>query len=171
MSSSRSSSRSRRHRTKRATSATSDVAKQVSDEIVRPASSMELSYPKKPILATLGYEGARHVISDYLPSSRFDNVVGMRLPDLSQQTANLVRDLRDTLRRIGINTLCLSQDSQFYISVVKCRLHTWSYMKAGLLCFHVFIDLRSRMPHRISAWSQDEPAIYLLTFIALYICE
>ena len=57
----------------------------------------------------VGFEGARHVISEFVPragqsmrrTTNDERVVGLRPPDLSQQTTNVVKDLSASLLRIG----------------------------------------------------------------------
>lgn len=59
-------------------------------------------------MAQLGFEGARHLLSNRLPSARRERVVGLRMPELNSEIAESVLPLSETLKRLDLSGIRLS---------------------------------------------------------------
>lgn len=59
------------------------------------------------LVTQLGFEGARHMKSDRLPSARRERVVGLRLSELNSETRDVVLPLMKTVKRIDISGIRL----------------------------------------------------------------
>lgn len=59
-------------------------------------------------VAQLGFEGARHMLSNRLPSARRERVVGLRMQELNSELAESVLPLSETIRRLDLSAIRLS---------------------------------------------------------------
>lgn len=59
-------------------------------------------------MAQLGFEGARHMLSNRLPSARRERVVGLRMPELNCEIAESVLPLSETLKRLDLSGIRLT---------------------------------------------------------------
>ena len=79
----------------------------------KPSSSQRACPPP---LAGLGFEGARHVIPERLPSARRDRTRTMRLLDTENETLENLKALAETIKRLDVSGLYLTNISDEILS-------------------------------------------------------